>query len=532
MYTDICNCGIIIAEYLYIRYNLDVKNTLFIIKCKPFKDGLNKWWEDFVMLCKGCGKEISKESLFCTYCGYKNEPEKADEPSDVEDLPEHSYRPVFQIPPEKFRGAMGPDPRQTSQTPQPQPGPVPPQTNQVPQGQYNQLQQGQWGAGQVPQNQWGPGAAGTSPYFDQNIPGGRKKNKALIIVIVIAVVAVLAIILALASPKLKDIFNKDTEQTSKVRDDKKRDKEYKAEDRIVEEEEDTAVVSLPTPTPVTQDTTVSSGFIPTYSYSEPTNVLSLDSDMRFTFNDYLNEGGVATYQFYYNDAYSSEEEYLNALDNYSYILQQTNDFYYEQEFSEEEYADTGESIVYLSRGNYWLSIVPSYYDSFAYVHIFTINNSMDGSEAGASDFYHYDGYIHGRTEIEYAAYTYITAENGVLFCLNELYSTDTGNGNLEIEVNLDLAGYYYYLFLYDYDFMLLPKDINGYIIADACPIAYIRDEFGNDVPLPLALNADIYENYSLIFYIPDTTEYITLYATNTLNESAAGDLYAIEYKIN
>jgi hypothetical protein len=126
----------------------------------------------------------------------------------------------------------------------------------------------------------------------------------------------------------------------------------------------------------------------------------------------------------------------------------------------------------------------------------------------------------------------MSIENGVIYNLKELYSNNMGDGTIEVEVNVDLGGYYYDLYLNSNDFMILPMDSNGNIIADASPVYFIRDVNGSDMTIPLPLNADAYENYSLIFYVPESTASIRLYSTNTYDGTPAGSLYYIDYDMN
>ncbi len=465
------------------------------------------------------------------------------------------YQPMNQIP-QGMPGQMPTYGNQTSQAPYNQipSGQMPHPINQMPPGQIssygnqtsqapynqmphpiNQIPQGQWGPGQAQQGmpgQWGPAGPGTYPQSYPELPGNKRK-KVLILSIVVSLIAVLAIITAITFPKLKEVFGNASDKESEESDERDNDKKDEDKERLLEEEDEKPfVMADPTPTTAPANPVIESDFFPVYSYSELPDVLSLDSDERFILNDSLIDSGIATYQFFIVGTFHTENDFIDALDNYSYMLQQTNGFIYEQQFSEEEYANSGDPILYLTRGDDWLSIVPSYDENAAYVHIYNMANLSETGEDIDYGSYFYDTYLDGRNETEFTSDSYVTAENGDLFYLNDVYSEDLGDGTKKIEVSLDLAGYYTGLYLNDYDFVILSKDLNGNIITDASPIVTVRDPYGNELSMPLALNADSYESYSLIFYIPEAAEYITLYATNTNYGVPAGTLYYTEYSIN
>lgn len=106
-----------------------------------------------------------------------------------------------------------------------------------------------------------------------------------------------------------------------------------------------------------------------YSYTELPDVLSPDSDQRFTYyTDYIDEG-IIEYEFLFNDDTATDSEFYQACADYSKRLMTEYGFYYEEEFSDQLYDQTGIYADYLSRDDYVIAIAAIIEDSLRYIYI-------------------------------------------------------------------------------------------------------------------------------------------------------------------
>jgi len=113
----------------------------------------------------------------------------------------------------------------------------------------------------------------------------------------------------------------------------------------------------------------SADYADNYSYSELPDVLSLDSDDRFVYYDYDTYDGVATYTYLFDSVTSSDADFYSALSDYCQLLQSSSGFYYDADFSINQYNATGVSTEYLTKNNICIGVTASVTDSLYYTYI-------------------------------------------------------------------------------------------------------------------------------------------------------------------
>lgn len=173
-------------------------------------------------------------------------------------------------------------------------------------------------------------------------------------------------------------------------------------------------------------------YVITYSYAELSDVLSLDSDIRFSYVDYLSTDGVFVYTYQFNELNATQADFLQACDDYSILLQEISGFTYELEYTEKQYAETGILANYLTKDNYGMGITAETVGSehYAYISIFPIGEDTVEVEEIPDDISmpNYDYFLAGRDIVEYTFDETVNMDNGISFyiyaanVLNDDYS--------------------------------------------------------------------------------------------------------------
>lgn len=277
-------------------------------------------------------------------------------------------------------------------------------------------------------------------------------------------------------------------------------------------------------------------YVITYSYAELPDVLSLDSDIRFSYVDYLSTDGVFVYTFQFNELNAGESDFLQACDDYSILLQEISGFTYEQEYTEQQYAETGILANYLTRDNYGMGITAETVDSehYAYISIFPLVEDTVDVEVIPEDISmpNYDYFLAGRDIVEYTFDETVNMENGLSFYIYDAIANYPGDGSYTIDITLDISSYYEDYHINNGDFMLIPFDSEGSILSDAIPINKIYNEWGYEMIYPFVLSASSYEYYTLSYPIPTETAIFLLYAANVLNDDYSYPVYVMEVGTN
>lgn len=271
-----------------------------------------------------------------------------------------------------------------------------------------------------------------------------------------------------------------------------------------------------------------------YSYTEIPDVLSLDSDTRFIYDNYYSENGFSVYSYQFDDVNASEEDFIQACDDYSVLLQELSGFTYDKEYGDQHYEYTGERANYLFREDYGIAIsVAEEPSSYVNVTIFPIGGEIEnGGEAGGYDLPNYETYLANR-EIQYFTYEEtVNMDNGLSFYVYDVTARYPGDGTMSVDVIMDLSSYYTDYYTDNGDFMLLPVDGEGNLISDAIPISYVTDSLGNQMTMPYLVSASSYEQYTFTYQVPPNTMAFSIYATNLINNDYSAPVYVMEVGYN
>ncbi len=472
------------------------------------------------MICKGCGAEVTNDQLFCPKCGTKKEPiVKAVNTKRCVDCGNEFTEDRF------FCGVCG---GKLVAIASPQGFQLPPS--------------------QLPPNQLPPHIM---PLMQPGVSANGPQKKNILPFIIIPALLIILIIGIFTVPKIvnivKDTGDSNSSYTNNDTDDEVSEDEASKDDfdDIDEDSEDEASkddfddidetseeIDLADPNDDSlnniEDTTYT-GFL--YGYTELPEVISLDSDYRFSYVNYYAAEGVYNYQYVFDNSLTSDD-FINALDAYSTLLQDYNGYYYEEEFSEEQYNETGDVTMYLTKDDYAIAISAEVTETYdAYVSIFYLGESTSSSSDEVY-FPNYIDYVVGREAYYFEMATEVSMENGVSFYLNSVIANDMGDGTMRMDVDVDLASYYEECYVVYEDFMVLPMDNSNSILADASAVSYILDNAAYEVTTPILLSTQEYQNFTLTYYVPASTTNFTFYGTNISTEGFAGPIYTIDMTLN
>ncbi|MDD3172302.1 MAG: hypothetical protein PHF63_01315 [Herbinix sp.] len=482
------------------------------------------------MICKGCGKEISENQFFCPSCGHKNEV------SNGVKNTKRCIKCAKEFPEERFYcDVCGGDlaPIMPAQEPVPNQGvptqgyntPYSAQTNQVPPYQTppRQVPPYQVPPNQVPPNRMPQNMVPPMAPYQSN---AQQKNKALLpILLGVAGLFVIIVGFFIVSKVLVELNSSGDLGSYQTTDNSDNDSNT---------EEDTSTYSAndgtydSTTDATTDDTSGDYIYTDLYSYTELPDVYSLDSDTRFSYYNNSSYDGISTYVFQLNDTSLSESDFYTAVDDYCTLLVNNNSFYYEEEFTNEQYNETGDLTEYLSRDNVCVSVTASVEDTgyYAYVSIFPLNDSTE-----SITFKNYTTYIDGRDNQYFDEGTEVIMDNGMAFYLNDVVVTDMGDGSAVLDAYVDLATINSERYFYPDDLIVLPKDSYGNILSDACLVEYITDGDGYSVTTPFLLDTEYYNSYKVSFVVPSGTTTFSIYGTNITEDSYAGPIYYIDMQL-
>ncbi|NLO10809.1 MAG: zinc ribbon domain-containing protein [Clostridiales bacterium] len=276
-------------------------------------------------------------------------------------------------------------------------------------------------------------------------------------------------------------------------------------------------------------------FYPIYTYDELPDVLSIDSDTRFSYVDYYPLGDSSVYSFQFNEANATDADFYNACEEYSILLQELNGFTYESDYSDQKYAETGLIANYLTKGDYAISITASVEepDYFAYVTIYLLADEVDGGNVTGDnitvvfDMPNYNKFLANRDTISFTYGHEVNMDNGIAFYIYDAMGNFTEDGSAVMDVVLDISSYYSDYYFNNGDFFMIPLDVEGNVLSDAVPVALVLDEAGNEVSMPFLLSASSYDKYTFYFPVPNETYSILLYATNVLNDDYSYPAYVM-----
>lgn len=496
------------------------------------------------MFCKSCGSEITSDQLFCPHCGTKNEQVT---PSPI----------PSQVPPSMIPSQVSPSPIPNQVSPNQNFNQAPP----IPPVPPNQMPPNQGSPGQIPPysspnhvppmpplppNQGHSGSYNAGPNQAPPLPplpplppyaydSGKKKNKALIpivigvaalfliiaIVIVVKVIGFVKDVQDTVSEEVTDIYTDDT-YTDPYAEDTSDLIEDITEDIIPEESTDTT----------SDDVVDGSDYNLAYTYVELPDVVSVDSDSRFTYYDYYYDSEFVTYTFQFNDTTVSDSDFYTAVDDYCSLLMSWNGYYYEEDFSYDQYSTTGEYTDYFSKDDIAISVTGSVEDAgrFAYVSIYDLADvpKEDTTDYSYPNYYYY---IDGRDTQYFEFDSEVQMENGVAFYLYSADIYDNGDGTSEVICNMDLASVYEETYLYTDSFVAVPMDADGNFLGDASLIEYVTDSEGNSVSEPYLLDTEYYYNYNVSFIVPEGTTAVSIYGTNMFNGTSSGPIYYFDMEI-
>lgn len=504
------------------------------------------------MFCKSCGAELTNEQLFCPHCGAKNE-----QPNQQNSAPGMSVTqqmPNYQMPLNQASGAGQVPPVHASSA-----GQVPPvqptqggqvSSNQLPPRQvppnmavHNQIPNYQSGPKQMPPyqqplNQTPPkqmGGPGMIPPMPPNMPpmppytsgSGNKKNKALLPIIIGAAVLIFIIAGIIVASVIINYIKHREERVDTWLDDSYTEPYIEDSSDIIDNNDDV----------IPDDGSEDLSYNLVYSYLELPDVISIDTDSRFAYYDYYLDTDVITYSFLFNNTGATEDDFYTAVDDYCSLLMDLNGFYYEEDFSLDQYNETGANTDYYSKDNFAIGITASVEDTgwYAYIDIYDLSEAesedSDTADSSLDDYSNYTYYLEGRDSLTYDLGTEVIMDNGMAFYLNEVTVTDLGDGTAQIDCNMNLAANNADTYLYTDDFLCLPMDQEGYIIGDASLIEYVVDSTGEYITAPYLLDTEYYYNYTVSFIVPAETATFSIYGTNLSDGYFAGPVYYIEMEV-
>lgn len=267
-----------------------------------------------------------------------------------------------------------------------------------------------------------------------------------------------------------------------------------------------------------------------YSYTDYPDVISIDSDDRFTFEDYGIDDEVFTYKYQFVDSTGTTEALYSAMDTYCSYLETYNDFVYQQDLSDEHTQSTGEAAAYYCRDDLYIAVIASEEDGryYAYISFFNSDYLSEYDSSALQDVFPvYMDYLVGRDITQFTTQNIVTLENGMKVCVYDLYSTDNGDGTLTIKVGLDIScpDSEYASIVWN-DFLMVPYDAEGNLLSDACYPNYISDISGNTLTFPFSISSEP-TLFALNYTVPADTADIEFYCVNLLNDSPVGPVYAL-----
>jgi hypothetical protein len=460
------------------------------------------------MKCKGCGAEVNREQLFCWYCGTKNEDGQAPMNQINQNQPQQSQAPMNQInqnQPQQSQASM--NQINQGQPPQGQPLMGQPPMNQA---QFNQRMHSQFPLGQLP-----------PPVPPHLYNGGKKKSKVpLTIAVIVASLFTIALwILVIISfmegwkeQQVGSISNSFGEG-------------YTEEDGLSSGMED-PFFDNDNGDYFTEEE-IQNDF--SYTYNELPNVISIDTDKRFTYHNYSMDEDVATYIFRFADENATEADFYTAVEEYGTLLIYWNDYYYEEDFTQEQYDDTGIFVSYYSKEDTAIGVGASIESDgwYAYIYVYYIN----GEEQPFEEEDNYSYYIEGRELQYFDIGEPVMMDNGVSFAFHDAVVTELSDGTTQIDCKFDISTKLTDTYLYSDDFLLMPMDQSGNILTDAAMISSISDSNGNILDTPYPIDTLSYGGYTLSFLAPTNTETFTIYATNLSGSDTELPVYCIDLVI-
>jgi len=269
-----------------------------------------------------------------------------------------------------------------------------------------------------------------------------------------------------------------------------------------------------------------------YSYYELPDVVSIDTDPRFTYYDYYYGEDMITYTFSFSADGATEEDFYTAVEDYCSVLTDWNGFYYEEAFSQEQYEINGYYTDYFSQEDVAVGVTSSVEATgwYAYIDIYFLEDSLEDS-TDVVTYPNYSYYIEGRDSKYFEFGNEVLMENGVAFFLNEANIYDRGDGTADFECTMDLAASYADTYLYMDDFLVVPMDSEGNVLSDACMIEYVIDAEGNYVSEPYLLDTEYYYSYTVTFVVPSNTTALTFYGNNYFEGYSSGPVYYFDMEV-
>lgn len=273
-----------------------------------------------------------------------------------------------------------------------------------------------------------------------------------------------------------------------------------------------------------------------YSYTELPDVISIDSDVRFTYYNQNLGADVITYTYVFQNTDSSSKDFYDAIESYCSYLITLNGFYYEEEFSLDQYNETGVAIEYLSKDNTVLGIESSIEPTgwFVHINIYDISEEVPPEEDDSSEitYNYYSYYLKGRDSIDFNLAEEVIMENGIAFYLDGCTVTDLGDGTAQVDCVINLLAVKEDTYLYTDSFLILPMDREGHNLGDVCLLESLADESEQFHYVPYLLSIEEYRKYTLSFKVPAETELLSIYGTNLLNGFRMGPTYDINIDIS
>lgn len=495
------------------------------------------------MFCKNCGSEITSNQLFCPHCGTKIE-QVTPNPIPEQPIPvQVPPNPIpTQVPPNPIPAQVPPNPIPAQVPPNPIPAqgqippyPMPNQASpnvplppyQAPQGKYNK------GPNQAPPI---PPLPPIPPYAYDS---GKKKNKALIpIVIGVAVLFLIFGIFLVVKfvGYVNDYQNTETEETSDLYIDDDYTDPYTEDTTDVTEDTSEDTVTEDATDILPDDTTAGTDYNMLFSYYELPDVVSIDTDSRFSYYDSYTDTDVISYTFLFNDMEAADSDFYTAVDDYCSLLMSWNGYYYEEDFSYDQYNTSGEYTDYFSKDNTAIGVTASVEDSgrYVYINIYDLTETTDGTTDESTDdasYPNYYYYLDSRDTQYFEFENEVQMENGIAFYLYSANVYDLGDGTAEVDCNMDLAAIYEETYLYTDSFVVVPMDAEGNYLGDASLIEYVADSEGNYISEPYLLDTEYYNNYTVSFVVPEGTTAVSIYGTNMNDGTSSGPVYYFDMEI-
>jgi hypothetical protein len=262
-----------------------------------------------------------------------------------------------------------------------------------------------------------------------------------------------------------------------------------------------------------------------FNYKELPDVVSLDSDFRFTYNNYAsNEDGCA-YTYLFNDPGATEDEFYEDVDEYCSLLMTWNSYTYDEEYSKQMYYETGMITDYFIKDSSYIGVSASVEDSgwYVYVMIFTVAQEETGPEG--TGYEQYDKYIGTREFTNFEQYTENYMDNGVAFYLNDITCSDQGDGTAILSCNMELASTFDGLSIYPDDFLVWPYSADGDVLSDLIQIDRIYDSNSYELT-SYELDTEYFLNYTVSFIVPSDTASFSFFGTNIVADNTTESGFA------